>query len=597
MDRTLFSREIERKHTAALTPLFLERVPAFFASDVPSWRLAAFVSLIKPIVWHSGKHRNDLTDVLFRAMEHSNGSVREAARRAADWLRMDLTDGHDSESITRLANHLDRIEVLLRKYRPENTPTYIEELKPSPYKTLVLYWYDTTRGSVGEQVGREDRIKRNNIPTLRLENETWLDANMVDFHEEFEKIWHYPGAGTPAKAHDALVRLAQSAKKRLYEALERLGFDSRFTDRVISTIERCGDDEAQLILVDIVRQYLDKSQLHDIAEVAEAARAIQSFINHRPRINTHGEPVSHLLVDCLVIREMNERRVPTDWAAFAVLIDTAHTAIDAFIEKRTKEHDKAMKELDDRINRLTGGSTHWEHPEKLEEKRMEKLLAAEYVACAHYALDWYAQIAPWNVYKKAPEQLAALALRVVGEYNFEKQQFAPQYNTTELAAVGGWKSPSSISYPALSMLSDLVHNMRDPDMLLVNPRLAASLYGEHSFVGSPAGGKNGMFRYFAIISWAHSHKLTRDEHVRLTSAVQCIQKDYEGAIVEHIDVTDTHAILTLLVAPTHAVGTIIESLITSANATTPFLNFHYFVTNTNSPTKREVQEYLQSVRG
>ena len=136
-------------------------------------------------------HFERLADFTLRLIQHSNGHVREAVRKTADWLYVSLTgrmrpfrlkknglspDNRESQEIARRQfwNYLEGIEALLARYagqKDTERTEYIEEMKPSVYKSLQQLWH---RVSYGAQLAVADPSKE--IADRRKE----VEADLLD---------------------------------------------------------------------------------------------------------------------------------------------------------------------------------------------------------------------------------------------------------------------------------------------------------------------------------------------------------------------------------------------------------------------------------
>jgi Plasmid pRiA4b ORF-3-like protein len=120
-----------------------------------------------------------------------------------------------------------------------------------------------------------------------------------------------------------------------------------------------------------------------------------------------------------------------------------------------------------------------------------------------------------------------------------------------------------------------------------------SLFEQDSFIGSPAGGRGNKLRYFTILSWEKSGKLSV---VRKNCLKETLEKlDPKDAEVEDVEYENGFVLLTILVSMETAPGDVIDDIIISANGIKPFLRFHYYMTNVAKPNKQVIGEYLKEL--
>jgi hypothetical protein len=72
---------------------------------------------------------------------------------------------------------------------------------------------------------------------------------------------------------------------------------------------------------------------------------------------------------------------------------------------------------------------------------------------------------------------------------------------------------------------------------------------------------------------------------------------YFRATPEHVTFSKDHALLMLGIRAHSAPQIVLDDLIISINGFSPFLRFHFMLTNTHKPTKKEIATYIQSLRG
>lgn len=134
---------------------------------------AAFVSgLSLFFLVLSDTHFQELKNFVLKVICHPNGHVREQMRKTADWLYSslsmrihpfiypkdkDLTQKQikgQLEAKKELSGYLKDIEYLIEKYNDPsyNSVDFIDQLKPSVYKSLELLWSDLTSAGLQKEL-------------------------------------------------------------------------------------------------------------------------------------------------------------------------------------------------------------------------------------------------------------------------------------------------------------------------------------------------------------------------------------------------------------------------------------------------------------
>lgn len=134
----------------------------------------------------SDTHFEELKNFVLKVICHPNGHVREQMRKTADWLYISLSSRihpfvwPPSKKITQkqiterenakkeYTEYLNSIELLMEKYDDGSydSTKFIDDLKPSVYKSLQLLYSDLTRGSLQKDLHnppREILLKREEI--------------------------------------------------------------------------------------------------------------------------------------------------------------------------------------------------------------------------------------------------------------------------------------------------------------------------------------------------------------------------------------------------------------------------------------------------
>lgn len=97
------------------------------------------IRLVNLAVWTNTarNYKPVLEQLVLVGLQHSSGKVRQNSRALSQNYSRFLND--DSEPI----EFLHKLEKLINKYEPKNTPIYIDKVVPSIYKSLVMTWHET----------------------------------------------------------------------------------------------------------------------------------------------------------------------------------------------------------------------------------------------------------------------------------------------------------------------------------------------------------------------------------------------------------------------------------------------------------------------
>lgn len=151
---------------------------------------------------------NKLADFVLKTIQNSDGHVREATRKASDWLAISLSARmhpyiftkrkinlrelkEQSKARNEFNDYLAKIEKLLEKYSYLDTEDtiYVDQMKPSVYKSLELLW-----GRVSDLL-KYSATSSPEILTKRKEIETKLtkllkkSGKELDFWDITSLIW------------------------------------------------------------------------------------------------------------------------------------------------------------------------------------------------------------------------------------------------------------------------------------------------------------------------------------------------------------------------------------------------------------------------
>ncbi len=83
-------------------------------------------------------HFERLKDFTLRALQSPNGYVREAIRKASDWLYVSLTSGDSGKKARQYLQYVRDLEALISKYPDNSRAKYIHKMPPSVNKSLQM---------------------------------------------------------------------------------------------------------------------------------------------------------------------------------------------------------------------------------------------------------------------------------------------------------------------------------------------------------------------------------------------------------------------------------------------------------------------------
>lgn len=123
----------------------------------------------------SDTHFEELKNFVLKVICHPNGHVREQMRKTADWLYISLYSRinpfiypdkqltqkqleEQTKAKNQCTEYLNGLELLMEKYDDGSYDSveYIDEMKPSIYKSLQLLWNDLNRGNIYQDLHTPD---------------------------------------------------------------------------------------------------------------------------------------------------------------------------------------------------------------------------------------------------------------------------------------------------------------------------------------------------------------------------------------------------------------------------------------------------------
>lgn len=448
---------------------------------------ANFISSLKDIVFYIPKKESHfMVDFIIDNILSENGNVRQATINFFDWWRITETGSFRSKEKEELSKNLYnlflKIKDLIKEHQPENVvisdnfsddPTYLNELNPSVYKSLLLFWEKGT----GDPYMQEILVKYPElqiiIPKRNYDDESWLTENEIDPEEEALNLWNKQIVDM--EIFSALSILEAMAKDRFIKELNKLNFDKDFSKGLIKNMKDhftfLGEDVDSF--QEMVTEYISMGIKPE--ETDFLVRAFLSFANHRIIENDNKEPMSPILVSVAVAKSEMERKEPKDMKNFILHVRDTHLSIDTFCEQFTrKETDRKRDYLNSLKNSNLNSKQEKEflcHAKEALEKNTKETEKALMQCCsiAHHIFDWYVQVESWGVLNKSPEKLTALAYFSVRKFNFDNDCcYAEVYNNNDLSEFGGWKG-NNITGSSDSFYYSVCHSVGDPQLLRLRP--------------------------------------------------------------------------------------------------------------------------------
>lgn len=203
-------KEIEKlwhKDTAVfknIAPIGLEYLPKFDQIEKVE-NQAAFASGLSLFFLVLGDEYFDtLKDFTLKVIQHPNGSVREAIRKTADWLCISLTARAEpfvfpkgkklteeqkniqSDAQQQYINLVKEIKLLIDEYdEGDDRVRYIDEMKPSVNKSLLLLWCRLTASPVYRRIFERTRPLPYEITRQKAEVEKELVVMLKQTKSDF----------------------------------------------------------------------------------------------------------------------------------------------------------------------------------------------------------------------------------------------------------------------------------------------------------------------------------------------------------------------------------------------------------------------------
>lgn len=416
-------------------------------------KVVGLLRITNRLVWsrESAKYYDFVIEMCLDCMQNSSGLVRESARKLLNNapLCLDFNKPDTKQKIT--ANNLvllHTIEDLIAKNIPAKNVKYIEEAKPSVYKTLCIAWHDiASKGSVADTISYFDRLIDKNV--LPYQYQMPDDEPVEDTYSLamwYSKINEYFDIHNPHGVAINLKYLEKLSNKQLKWALQAENLDEKLNDIIIKSAKDLDSSNIQANIVLAITNFklangLDYSQINDLNKVI---RAIQAVENNCVLLSDTGMFWNKLLIS--VAREntwlvSNPKKVNLN-----LLLDSfvaTHEAVDAIVNTSNQNNKKFI----DRLNSY--GDIDIEPNDYRESAQV-----------MHYIVDWIIQSDYKMFIRKKPKQIAVL----VTIYAMDLSNFDLYVDNNYLAEFAGYKSTSSLSNRYL-IKNLLEENMQDLEIL------------------------------------------------------------------------------------------------------------------------------------
>ena len=117
---------------------------------------------------------------------------------------------------------------------------------------------------------------------------------------------------------------------------------------------------------------------------------------------------------------------------------------------------------------------------------------------------------------------------------------------------------------------------------------------DQAMIMSGAGGDGQRLRYYFVLSTENKQLFNADQRKTVSEALDNVSEKLESKI-ENLEFQDYSVLVIAMIPIDVAVGTLIEDTINTCNKTQPFIRFHYYVINTNKPSQKDIQTYLNEL--
>lgn len=258
---------------------------------------------------------------------------------------------------------------------------------------------------------------------------------------------------------EILDKLFYFARSRFLETATNLGLEEKDI-REIESLHVFTDIQAsEKAFLDSVKTIIGRGRLKDYDDMNPYVRDFQVFSTYYVNILPNGAPITRFLYGVDLSKQECNRRQPEDYKAFTELLYSSHREIEKFFEAIEKKSNERIAGMNKKLKKM--GVTEFIREEDV--KRNQNIDSV-----AHYVLNWYFRIVPFNVYKNSPKKLAAIVLYVLKKFNESMTVLlCCDFTNKDLSELGGWKSSNGVTGSGVTAFYDIVYSLPDIQLLFI----------------------------------------------------------------------------------------------------------------------------------
>lgn len=256
-------------------------------------------------------------------------------------------------------------------------------------------------------------------------------------------------------------KLYTEAKNRFKKEYFAFGYNEKDFISLEKSMGPGGSPGNMMIFNELTTNLLLGGKLDQFEKLDPLVRTFQALDNHFPFIY-EGQELSGLILGAMQNNHYYGRKVPNDWNAYIQLIYEAHKAIDECFES----HKKAR--LKGKMAMIKRSASIFKDQKDIDDFLKDDFHDQSLPTC-HHVLDWYAQLDAPSAYKKTPHKLAAMAIKITMEINWQATRHYPFYMDNHfLGQFAGYSSSSSISSSITPHIYIVLYGVGDLGLLLVD---------------------------------------------------------------------------------------------------------------------------------
>jgi len=412
--------------------------------------LAIFSSLkVKPSA--------SIKQLVIKGLQNKNGTTREAARKIAG----NMSFIYRTESAAHQEKLLLEIEPMIKIYEPKTIPHYIDNAKPSIYKTLVLVWHDIIcTHQLYEKLNYLERMVSLDIPPYSNgEDEEEGPAeelySMNDWQESIEDYFECTKEQWAETEKILKLREAESLKFLKWSLTSNHSLT--YLDTIIIAAQKGDSVTLSHLLSGIIRENIGVSDNREEEVRAvlilfdKVARAIQSIDNNTVLATSRGNAFNRLLTSLAMQESYKSSPKLVELLPLMESFELAHSEIDSVVTRLFIPAENSIRKIIKKHD---------------PEREIYTVDYSEYVQTAHYMLDWLLQIDYKIITRKTPKQLSATIWSVLlADINIYNPVYG--YEHQALAEYGEWANSSSLSGSCRLVREKLLYGMSDPAILQI----------------------------------------------------------------------------------------------------------------------------------